>query len=328
MNEARDTYRIFKHFGLSGNPFLGQHGVMSTQDVQDIGRAVDDCISKEGWLAVIGDAGSGKSTAVDHALRRLGVKVAKPLSPGKSQLKIQHIMDAIVYDLSEESVRRGHETKARQVNRVMGELKIGKKQRICLVIEEAHMLNPLTYKGVKSLREMDFMGTWPLLSVVMIGHQLLESKINQSREISLRVETYQMNLLSESEGAKWITSRAPGLFRDDAIELMLTSSSNIMELSQGASMAMRNAYLAGRLQVFSEDLKGQFMTLKEKMHAAGLTLYDIAQQTGKGKTTISGAVNGDPRTAVSTSNQVAEIINNALNQKLTGQTIRKPAVNQ
>jgi len=325
MNEARDTYRIFKHFGLSGNPFLGQHGVMSTQDVQDVGRAMDDCVDKNGWLAVIGDAGSGKSTAISHALKRKGVEIAKPITPGKSNLKIHHIMDAIVLDLSEENVRMSHESRARQVNRILGEVVIGKKRKVCLVVEEAHLLNPLTYKGIKSLREMEFMGKWPLLSVVMIGHQSLESKIHRSREVSLRVETYQMNLLSDSEAKHWVTSRAPEIFREDTIELMTSSSSNILELSQAASMAMRNAYLQGRMQVFPEDLRGLFMTLKEKMHAAGLTYMDLARITGKGKTTMQGAVTGDARTAVSTSQEVTTIINKALNDKLTG---RRPAVNE
>jgi type II secretory pathway predicted ATPase ExeA len=298
---------------------------MSTQDVQDVGRAVDDCLDKQGWLALVGDPGSGKTTALTVALKRRSVLVAKPITPAKSSLKIHHIMDAIVMDLTEENPRMSHESRARQVNRDLGERVIGKKQQVCLVLEEAHLVNPLTYKGIKSLREMDFMGKWPLLSVVMVGHQSLESKIHQSKEISLRVETYQMNMLTEAEGAHWITSRAPGLFRDDAIELMVKSSSNILELSQAASMAMRNAYLAGRKQVFPEDLKGQFMTLKEKMHAAGLTLMDVAIQVGKKKTTISQVLNGDPRTAVTTSNAVTKIINDELNRRLTG---RSQAVNE
>ena len=52
---------------------------------------------------------------------------------------------------------------------------------------------------------------------------------------------------------------------------------------------------------------------------------DIATQIGKKKTTISQVLNGDPRTAVATSHQVTDIINNALNDKLTG---RRQAVNE
>ena len=181
-----------KHFKLFRNPFIDDiqkdADIYMSEEHRYIEAAMIDAARHGGFLAVIGEVGSGKSVMrrkVVEQLKRDGdVLVIYPQMIDKGRLTAGSICDAIIQDVSSEKCRIKLEDKTRQVQRLLlDRAKSG--YRACLIIEEAHDLNVQTLKYLKRFYELED-GYRKLLGIVLIGQTELKHMFNESTNVDMR----------------------------------------------------------------------------------------------------------------------------------------------
>ena len=169
--------RVLQHFGIAEKP-LFVNGIFSMYS-QDVRNAVMD----NEMIALVGPTGAGKTELYKHACLHLKTNpdqapiFVRVCNKNKERLTIASIINAIIYDISDEGPRHDMEARSRQVVRLLGEKVVREKKHVCVVIEEAHRLHANTYRAIKELREESFAGVTPLFSIVLIGQQALEMKL-------------------------------------------------------------------------------------------------------------------------------------------------------
>lgn len=181
-----------KHFKIFRNPFIDDiqkdGDIYMSEEHRYIEAAMIDAARHGGFLAVIGEVGSGKSVMrrkVVEQLKRDGdVLVIFPQMIDKGRLTAGSICDAIIQDVSSEKCRIKLEDKTRQVQRLLlDRAKSG--YRACLIIEEAHDLNVQTLKYLKRFYELED-GYRKLLGIVLIGQTELKHMFNESTNVDMR----------------------------------------------------------------------------------------------------------------------------------------------
>jgi len=186
------SQEAMKHFKVFRNPFVDDiqkdSDIYMADEHRYIEAAMLDCARHGGFLAVIGEVGSGKSVIrrkIVEQLRRDGdVLVIYPQMIDKTRLTAASICDAIVMDISDERPKLKLEQKTRQVQRLLlSRSKNG--YRSCLIIEEAHDLNTHTLKYLKRFYELED-GYRKLLAIILIGQTELKHMFNESLHVDMR----------------------------------------------------------------------------------------------------------------------------------------------
>jgi type II secretory pathway predicted ATPase ExeA len=181
-----------KHFKILRNPFIddiqSEKDIYMSDEHRYIEMAMLDAASHGGFLAVIGECGSGKSVMrrkVVAALKKEGdVRVIYPQIIDKTRLNAASICDAIIMDLSEQKPRIRLEAKTRQVHKLLLE-RSKEGYRSVLMIEEAHDLNVSTLKYLKRFYELED-GFRKLLGIILIGQVELRDLLDETLHIEMR----------------------------------------------------------------------------------------------------------------------------------------------
>ncbi|MBE0598319.1 MAG: ExeA family protein [Desulfuromonadales bacterium] len=234
-----------KHFKLFRNPFIDDiqkdADIYMSDEHRYIEAAMLDAARHAGFLAVIGEVGSGKSVMrrkVVEALKKdSDTLVIYPQMIDKTRLSAASICDAIIQDVSSEKCRAKLEDKTRQVQRLLlDRAKSG--YRAVLIIEEAHDLNVNTLKYLKRFYELED-GYRKLLGIILIGQTELKHMFNESTNVDMR-EVIRRVQVAEIKGLnghlqhylevkfKRVGKGAGEIFADDAYEILsrrLTSTS-------------------------------------------------------------------------------------------------------
>ncbi len=186
------SQEALRHFKLFRSPFTG--------DIRDVGdiymsdehryieAAALDAARHGGFLAIVGEVGSGKSTIRKKVVAELQkdetVRIIYPRIVDKTLVTSAHIMDAIVADLSDETAKLRHEAKARQVERILlSHSKAG--CQACLMIEEAHDLTVRTLKLLKRIYEIED-GYKKCISIILIGQPELGLLFDEGSHYDMR----------------------------------------------------------------------------------------------------------------------------------------------
>lgn len=186
------TQETLKHFRLFRHPFVDDvqkdTDVYLSDEHRYIEAAMLDAARHGGFLAVIGEVGSGKSVmrrkVVEQLRRDADVLVIYPQMIDKTRLTASSICDAIVQDVSSERCKAKLEDKTRQVQRLLlDRAKSG--YRACLIIEEAHDLNVNTLKYLKRFYELED-GYRKLLGIILIGQTELKHRFDEGQNIDMR----------------------------------------------------------------------------------------------------------------------------------------------
>lgn len=186
------SHEAMKHFKLFRNPFIDDiqrdADIYMSDEHRYIEAAMIDAARHGGFLAVIGEVGSGKSVMrrkVVEQLKRDGdVLVIYPQMIDKGRLTAGSICDAIIQDVSSEKCKAKLEDKTRQVQRLLlDRSKSG--YRACLIIEEAHDLNTQTLKYLKRFYELED-GYKKLLGIIIIGQTELKHMFNEAQNVDMR----------------------------------------------------------------------------------------------------------------------------------------------
>jgi type II secretory pathway predicted ATPase ExeA len=181
-----------RHFKMFRNPFIDDvqkdADIYMSEEHRYIEAAMLDAARHGGFLAVIGEVGSGKSVMrrkVVEQLKRDGdTLVIYPQMIDKGRLTAGSICDAIIQDVSSEKCKAKLEDKTRQVQRLLlDRAKSG--YRACLIIEEAHDLSVNTLKYLKRFYELED-GYRKLLGIILIGQTELKHMFNESTNVDMR----------------------------------------------------------------------------------------------------------------------------------------------
>jgi type II secretory pathway predicted ATPase ExeA len=191
INEMVNTAAL-KHFKLFRSPFINDvqrdSDIFMSDEHRYIEAAMLDAANHGGFLAVIGEVGSGKSVMrrkVVEALKKSGdTQVIYPMMHDKEKLTAASICDAIIQDISTEKCRIKLEDKARQVQRLLAN-RAKSGHGACLIIEEAHDLKTPTLKYLKRFYELED-GYKKLLGIIMIGQTELKYRFNEAQNWEMR----------------------------------------------------------------------------------------------------------------------------------------------
>ena len=150
---------IREHFGMRRSPVGGvrnKEDIYFSTDFSVAQTSIIDIVLEDGWMALIGSIGAGKTTIMREAIELLNkserIKAVDVISLDRERLKISGIMSAMILDLSEETPKRMQEFRERQLRRILGE--VSREHKIALLIDEAHLLWPPTLLALKRLREL------------------------------------------------------------------------------------------------------------------------------------------------------------------------------
>jgi type II secretory pathway predicted ATPase ExeA len=250
------SQEAMKHFKMFRNPFIDDiqrdSDVYMSDEHRYIEAAMLDASRHGGFLAVIGEVGSGKSVMrrkVVEQLKRDGdTLVIYPQIIDKTRLTAASICDAIIQDVSNEKCRAKLEDKTRQVQRLLlDRAKSG--YRACLIVEEAHDLNVNTLKYLKRFYELED-GYKKLLGIILIGQTELKHMFNESQNVDMR-EVIRRVQVAEIRGLnghlkdylsvkfKRVGKNPEEIFGDDAYEAM---SKRLTSLSRDGKGKISHAY--------------------------------------------------------------------------------------
>lgn len=205
--EARRAFNIIR------NPFSdpqSMEDIYICNETRYVRESLRDAATNGNFLAVIGESGSGKTTLVadlEEWIKKQGkpVTIIKPqvlaLSSSEKDgkpLKARDIAEAILLTVQPGvKMPRSSEILFRKVQEVLID---AKGRRHLLLIEEAHELNAHTLKTLKRFWELSE-GMRRLLSIVIIGQQELEDKLNSTakdvREVVQRCDVVKLPVLPD-----------------------------------------------------------------------------------------------------------------------------------
>jgi len=221
------TQEASRRFSITRNPFTDD--VMKASDVyvsqqqEYVYQTMLSTVRNNGFTAVIAERGAGKTLMMKKMFDQLKsqkerVILVKPramvgedIRADKKRVTMSAVLDAIVFDTSSETPRMKAEHKARQVERLLNNLGTGTdetKNRVCIVIDGAHLLWKNTLKGLKRLRDMSS-GFEPLIGVLLIGQPELADFLDEryspdTAEVALRCVQSNLNLLNAQEMREYI----------------------------------------------------------------------------------------------------------------------------
>lgn len=186
------TSEAMKHFKVFRNPFIDDiqrdSDIYMSEEHRYIEVAMLDCARHGGFLAVIGEVGSGKSVIrrkVVEQLRKDGdVLIIYPQIIDKKRVTAASLCDAIIIDTSGGKPAIKLEQKARQVQKLLLE-RSKQSYRSVLIIEEAHDLPVEVLKYLKRFYELED-GYRKLLGIILMGQIELKYAFNEAQHIDLR----------------------------------------------------------------------------------------------------------------------------------------------
>ncbi|CDF82116.1 putative transposase B subunit [Pseudomonas knackmussii B13] len=205
-----ETKRAFQ---LYANPFddlRSADDMYVTPDMLYVRESMYQVAKNDGFLAVIGESGSGKSSlrqALTERLKKEGmpVIVIRPFVLGSEDndvkgktLKSSHIAQAIMKRVAPlEKTKSSPEERFGQVYEAL-KASYASGQRHLLIIEEAHSLSIPTLKHLKRYRELED-GFTKLISIILIGQPELAMKLSPRnadvREVAQRIEITKLEPL-------------------------------------------------------------------------------------------------------------------------------------
>lgn len=266
------SQEAMKHFRIFRNPFiddvLKDADIYMSDEHRYIEAAMLDAAKHGGFLAVIGEVGSGKSVMrrkVVEQLKKDGdVIVIFPQMIDKTRVNAASICDAIIMDLSEARPSIKLEAKTRQVHKLLLE-RAKQGFRSVLIIEEAHDLHTNTLKYLKRFYELED-GYRKLLGIILIGQTELKNLFNESmhidmREVIRRIQTAELKGLNGnakdylSLKFKRINIKIDDIFEDSAFAALarrLTTKDRQNKAISHAYPLMVNNYAARAMNLAYE----------------------------------------------------------------------------
>lgn len=276
-----------KHFGLE------RTGFHWSPTCEDIKNDIAEAIQRNQMLVIAGEVGAGKSVLFEKAAENIKAqtKFIYVRNYYKENCTISSIINAAVYDLSDERPRHDLEARSRQFIKIVGEQFVKENWNIVLIIEEAHRLHRNTLRALKELREASFAGKSPLFSVVLIGHPELMERVSNRREVLWRsqaLELDEVNYMTFDERMLFLRNVFKSAISNDARKTIALLCKQPLHMMKYVGDKMRDAKRAGYNQINSDVVQP---TTKELVQGYGLSYRAIARESNLSVATVSDAIN-------------------------------------
>ncbi len=186
------TAEAMRHFKLFRSPFVNDIRDVADIYLSDEHRFIKevmlDAARNQGFVAVIGEVGSGKSAIRKCVVEELGrderCRIIYPRMIDKTRVTAASLCDAIVMDLSDETPKLKLEQKSRQVEKLLiSRIRAG--ATTVLMIEEAHELTVRVLKFLKRIYEIEH-GYKKACGIILIGQPELGSLFNENDHYEMR----------------------------------------------------------------------------------------------------------------------------------------------
>ena len=282
-------------FGYRKDPFESVR--IRTGDSDILKRIFQMAVESSAMFSVIAPWGAGKTTAIEMATKDIDAHMLRIISADKERIGIHDIERMIVKQLfPSEPIARSREVRAHQVRRIMGEA--AKEKPLILILEESHCMHTNTLRALKRIREYEWMGKKPLLSVILIG-QYDKLKNGNLEEVRLRTDTYRLKGLAPSEASRYINETVGDHFEEEAVKAIseLPVAKNFLELQEALIALMDAALRNGSKKVSVLDVFSIYSGgIKQLMEKYDIKLSQLVEATGQDKTSLSLVINNKPHT--------------------------------
>jgi len=272
---------------------MDMHTILETADVKKLRRTLRDAVKGRGWTAVIGEAGSGKTTTVNQVLEEEdGWLPIQPACLDSSRVTISYVLSAVVNGIAAAGIESGETPRlslsAREIQaaRMLGVA--SQSREVVIVLEEAHKLHWRTLTCLKRMREMRFKGLRsPLFTLVLVGQPELRHVLAVRREVFFRCRRTDVRGLSPSEFGEfakamgWTKMAQPGAL--DQLDNMTWDElhgRSYIEAMAKFDDALALAGRRGHRKVEVGDVDDVFTTLKARVKRCSLSLQQIANRAG------------------------------------------------
>lgn len=301
---------VLEHLGLKRDPFstvvMDGH-YHQTPEFQRAYRLVAYAVDHFEMVAVIGKVGSGKS----EALREVRLAFAGRLEPkvdfvivahvDKKTLKIAAVVEAFLDNFGVDTGRGSSLQRRIWDMRVALAEAYHDGRRVCIIIDEAHRVNAHFLKSLKELHEQSRWADKPaLFSIVLVGHADLISNYQRiAPDVWERLDANNIVRLGELtplEVAAYIEHRmnaagGNGLFDETARKAVGRLASSPLEVNRVCWRLMCGAYQAEAESIGAKDIL-RILDRSELRETLGLSMEEIAQRAGVGKSTVADVMSG------------------------------------
>ena len=284
----RKDPRLLSDFGCDHN------AIYWTDVHEQYAQTIQDAVAGRQLLAVIGPYGTGKSMLTRESLSDVE-EVVYVNNSDRRKMRVGHIMSAIVYEMGQESPKRGTLARQYQVERILGEAAVRRRREIVVVIENAHRVHHRTLMAIKDLMESaTYNGVAPLFSTILVGQEPLANALARHGEVKHRTRELW---LTESEG--WMTKDhriqyLKKVYGDtitpDMRRRLATLYTSMLQLDHKIDQHLRRMRDAGIERMTWEHAP---LPLDELREAAGLSLRQLSSLSGIPKSTVHDVATGN-----------------------------------
>jgi len=163
---------------------------------------------RRGFVLILGEVGTGKTTLIRHVLRRLGPDVKSVFLFNSSSLGFEELLQAVLRDLEVPSPGRRRVDLIDALNEfLLQENAAGR--RVVLIIDEAQHLSASVLEDIRMLSNLETARN-KLLQIVLVGQPELGERLGQPnlRQLRQRIGlAAELKPLSRSDSAKYIQHR-------------------------------------------------------------------------------------------------------------------------
>lgn len=194
-------------------------------------------VSRAGFVVITGEAGTGKTTLLNHLLKSHGEELPVALL-SQTSLSPEELLRALCGEFS-----IAHEGKGKpELHEALGRFMVSEFQRgrhTTLILDEAQNLSVESLEEVRMLSNL-YAGCDPLLQVILVGQPGLLEKLRRPglRQLAQRVEvSYYLDPLDREDLEGYIRHRLkraggsdPDLFDDSALDAIYAHTRGLPRL--------------------------------------------------------------------------------------------------
>lgn len=252
-------------FALESNPRC-QAEAFTSPHLDALAARIEDAITYQGFVAFVGDVGSGKSMLIkrmcEMAETNTRMKLFRPEFIEQRLLSSSDIIFSML-EMLELPPKRSRAAAQRQLTQHLAAMHEA-DQLPAILLDNAHDLHDRALKSLQNLFELSSTGGFQrYLGVVLFGWEKLEKILVPHRQLQSRLEIIHMPPLGKNAAAylEHRIKRAGGsldaLFEKKAVEKLAARAATPLEIGNLANEALMQSFKADEEKVLAKNVKGR-----------------------------------------------------------------------